>query len=214
MSASQAIFPVSTMARVLGVSKAGFYAWLRRPASDHAQADAVLLKRIRTVHATSRETYGAPRVHAELRTGGEKHGRKRIARLMRDAGLVGASRRRHGPITTRRDKDARPAPDLVDRDFTAAGPNRLWVADITFVPTSAGFMYLAVVLDAWSRKIVGWSMANHLSAELVVDALEMALGQRRPAGGVIVHSDQGSQYTSLALANAARKPVSGRPWAQ
>ena len=127
MNANQATFPVSTMARVLGVSKAGFYAWLRRPASAHAQADAALLKRIRTVHATSRETYGAPRVHAELRAGGEKHGRKRIARLMRDAGLVGASRRRHGPITTRRDKDARPAPDLVDRDFTAAGPNQLWV---------------------------------------------------------------------------------------
>jgi putative transposase len=152
----------------------------------------VLLKRIRTVHATSRETYGVPRVHAELRADGEKHGRKRIARLMRDAGLVGASRRRQGPITTRRDKDARPAPDLVDRDFTAAGPNQLWVGDITFVPTSAGFMYLAVVLDAWSRKIVGWSMANHLRAELVVDALNMALGQRRPADGVIVHSDQGS----------------------
>ena len=122
MNANQATFPVSTMARVLGVSKAGFYAWLRRPASAQAKADATLLKRIRTVHATSRETYGAPRVHAELRAGGEKHGRKRIARLMRDAGLVGASRRRHGPITTRRDKDARPAPDLVDRDFTAAAP--------------------------------------------------------------------------------------------
>jgi putative transposase len=205
MSANQASFPVSTMARVLGVSKAGFYAWLRRPASDHAQADAALLKRIRTVHATSRETYGVPRVHAELRAGGEKHGRKRIARLMRDADLVGASRRRHGPITTRRDKDARPAPDLVDRDFTAAGPDQLWVADITFVPTSAGFMYLAVVLDAWSRKIVGWSMANHLRAELVVDALEMALGQRRPANGVIVHSDQGSQYTSVAFGKRCKE---------
>lgn len=148
MSANQATFPVSTMTRVLGVSKVGFYAWLRRRTSAHVQADAALLKRIRTVHATSRETYGAPRVHAKLRAGGEKHGRKRIARLMRDAGLAGASRRRQGPITTRRDKDARPAPDLVDRDFTAAGLNQLWVSDITFVPTSAGFMYLAVVLDA------------------------------------------------------------------
>jgi putative transposase len=205
MNANQAIFPISTMARVLGVSKAGFYAWLRRPASDHARADAALLKRIRTVHATSRETYGAPRVHAELRAGGQMHGRKRIARLMRDAGLVGACRRRQGPITTRRDKDARPAPDLVDRDFTAAGPNQLWVADITFVPTSAGFMYLAVVLDAWSRKIIGWSMANHLRAELVVDALDMALGQRRPADGVIVHSDQGSQYTSVAFGKRCKE---------
>ena len=205
MNANQAIFPVSTMAHVLGVSKAGFYAWLRRPASDHAQADAALLKRVRTGSATSRETYGAPRVHAELRADGEKHGRKRIARLMRDAGLVGASRRRHGPITIRRDKDAQPAPDLVDRDFTAAGPNQLWVGDVTFVPTSAGFMYLAVVLNAWSRKIVGWSMANHLRAELVVDALDMALGQRRPADGVIVHSDQGSQYTSVAFGKRCKE---------
>jgi putative transposase len=205
MSANQANFPVSVMARVLGVSKAGFYAWLRRPASSHAQADAALLKRIRTVHATSRETYGAPRVHAELRADGERHGRKRIARLMRAAGLVGASRRRHGPITTRRDKEARSAPDLVDRNFTADGPDQLWVADITFVPTAAGFLFLAVVLDAWSRKIVGWSMANHLRAELVVDALEMAVGQRRPAGDVIHHSDQGSQYTSLAFGNRCKE---------
>jgi putative transposase len=161
-------------------------------------ADATLLKRVRTVHASSRETYGAPRVHAELRAGGERHGRKRIARLMRTAGLVGASRRRAGVTTTRRDEDARPAPDLVDRKFVALKPNQLWVADITFVPTAGGFLYLAVVLDAWSRKIVGWSMANHLRAELVLDALEMAIGQRRP-DDVILHSDQGSQYTSLAF---------------
>jgi putative transposase len=205
MSANQAIFPVSVMARVLGVSRAGFYAWLHRPASAHAQADAALLKRIRTVHATSRDTYGAPRVHAQLRAEGERHGRKRIARLMRDAGLVGASRRRHGPVTTRRDEDARPPPDLVDRKFTAERPNQLWVADITFVPTAAGFLYLAVVLDAWSRRIVGWSMANHLRAELVVDALQMAIAQRRPTGDVIHHSDQGSQYTSLAFGNRCKE---------
>jgi putative transposase len=210
MNTNQAIFSVSTMAGVLGVSRAGFYAWLCRPAPGHAQADAALLKRIRTVHATARETYGSPRVHAELRAGGEKHGRKRIARLMREAGLVGASRRRHGPVTTRRDKDARPAPDLVDRKFTAEGPNQLWVADITFVPTAAGFLYLAVVLDAWSRKIVGWAMASHLRAELVVDALQMAVGQRRPKSDVIHHSDQGSQYTSLAF-GARCKEAGVRP---
>jgi putative transposase len=210
MSANQAAFPVCVMARVLGVSRAGYYAWLQRPASSHAQTDAALLKRIRTVHATSRETYGSPRVHAELQAGGEMHGRKWIARLMRDAGLAGASRRRHGPVTTRRDKDARPAPDLVDRKFTAKGPNQLWVADITFVPTAAGFLYLAVVLDAWSRRIVGWSMANHLRAELVVDALQMAIGQRRPAADVIHHSDQGSQYTSLAF-GARCKEAGVRP---
>ncbi len=198
MSANQACFPVATMARVLGVSKAGFYAWLHRPPSAHAVADAALMKRVRTIHATSRQTYGAPRVHAELRTRGERHGRKRIARLMREAGLVGASHRRGGPITTRRDADARPAPDLVDRDFTATAPNQLWVADITYVPTSAGFLYLAVVLDVWSRKVVGWAMANHLRSQLVLDAMEMAVGQRRPQD-VIHHSDQGSQYTSIAF---------------
>ena len=186
------------MARVLAVSESGFHAWLQRPASARAVADKMLLRRVRTIHASSRETYGVPRVHAELRAAGEKHGRKRIARLMRVAGLVGASRRRTGVTTTRRDKDARPAPDLVDRNFVASQPNQLWDADITFVPTASGFLYLAVVLDAWSRKIVGWSMANHLRAELVIDALEMAVGQRQP-GGVIHHSDQGSQYTSLAF---------------
>jgi putative transposase len=157
MCANQASFPIAVMARVLGVSEAGYYAWRQRPPSAHAVADAALRKRVRTIHASSRETYGAPRVHAELRAGGEKHGRKRVARLMRAAGLVGASRRRNGVTTTRRDPDARPAPDLVDRDFTATAPNQLWVADITFVPTANGFLYLAVVLDAWSRKIVGWA---------------------------------------------------------
>ena len=204
MSANQACFPIAVMARVLGVSESGFHAWRQRPASAHAVADAALLKRVRTVHASSRETYGAPRVHAELRAGGDKHGRKRIARLMREAGLVGASRRRGGITTTRRDQDARPAPDLVDRNFVASAPNQLWVADITFVPTASGFLYLAVVLDAWSRKVVGWAMANHLRAELVVDALEMAVGQRRPKD-VIHHSDQGSQYTSLAFGKRCKE---------
>ena len=204
MSTNRARFPIATMARVLGVSEAGYHAWLHRPPSTHAQADTALLKRIRTVHASSRETYGAPRVHAEMRAGGEKHGRKRIARLMRDAGLVGASRRRHGPVTTRRDKEARPAPDLVDRDFAAAGPDQLWVADITFIPSATGFLYLAVVLDAWSRKVVGWAMTNHLRAELVVEALQMAVGQRRPKD-VIHHSDQGSQYTSLAFGKRCKE---------
>ena len=198
MSTNQACFPVATMARVLGVSKAGFYAWRDRPPSAHAQADAALMTRVRTVHATSRQTYGAPRVHADLRLRGERHGRKRVARLMRQAGLVGASHRHGGPTTTRRDNDARPAPDLVDRNFTASGPNQLWVADITYVPTAAGFLYLAIVLDAWSRKIVGWSMANHLRTELVLDAMEAAVGQRRPSS-VIHHSDQGCQYTSVAF---------------
>jgi putative transposase len=204
MSANQAEFPIATMARVLGVSASGYHAWRGRVASARAVEDKMLLKRVRTVHATSRETYGSPRIHAELRATGSRHGRKRIARLMRDAGLTGASRRRKGVTTTRRDNDARPAPDLVDRDFTAVGRDKLWVADITFVPAANGFLYLAVVLDAWSRKIVGWSMANHLRTELVLDALEMAIGQRRP-GDVIHHSDQGSQYTSLAFGGRCRE---------
>lgn len=203
MSAHRAEFPIATMARVLGVSKAGYYAWLRRLPSAHAAADAMLMKRVRTIHVTSHETYGVPRIHAELWAEGKKHGRKRIARLMRQAGIVGVSRRRSTVTTTRRDKEARPAPDLVDRDFSAAAPNRLWVADITFIPTAAGFLYLAVVLDAFSRRIVGWSMANHLRTELVLDALGMAIGQRQPTD-VIHHSDQGSQYTSLAFGSRCR----------
>jgi len=133
MSANRAAFPIAAMARVLGASEAGYYAWLHRPPSARAVADTALLKRIRTVHASSREPYGAPRVHAELSADGQRHGRKRIARLMREASLVGASRRRGGPVTTRQDKQARPAPDLVDRDFSATSPNQLWVADITLI---------------------------------------------------------------------------------
>jgi putative transposase len=204
MSTNQALFPISSMARVLGVSTAGYYAWRDRPPSAHAQADAALLQQVRTVHVSSRQIYGAPRIHAQLWANGARHGRKRIARLMREAGLVGACHRHGGPTTTQRDKEARPAPDLVDRDFTVQARNQLWVADITFVPTSSGFLYLAVVLDAWSRKIVGWSMANHLRTELVLDALEMAVGQRRPRN-VIHHSDQGSQYTSLAFGGRCRE---------
>jgi putative transposase len=209
MSTNQASFPVITMARVLGVSTAGYYAWRERPPSAHAQVDTALLTRVKTIHATSRQLYGAPRVHAQLRADGERHGRKRIARLMRGAGLVGACHRGSGPTTTRRDQDARPAPDLVDRKFTAERPNQIWVADITFVQTAAGFLYLAVGLDACSRKIVGWSMANHLRTELVLAALEMAVGQRRP-NDVIHHSDQGSQYTSLAFGGRCRE-VGVRP---
>jgi putative transposase len=203
MSANQALFPIATMARVLRVSPAGYYAWLRREPSTRARADADLSKRVRTIHAVSRGTYGAPRIHAELQADGQAIGRKRVARLMRAAGLAGVSRRR-GVVTTRRDPEARPAPDLVDRNFAAERPNQLWVADITFVPTLTGFLYLAVVLDTYSRRVVGWSMANHLRTELVLDALEMALGQRRPTD-VIHHSDQGSQYTSLAFGGRCRE---------
>ena len=156
-----------------------------------------LSARIAAIHRRSRATYGAPRIHAELKEQGIRVGRKRVARLMRAAGLRGVSRRKW-MITTVRDRAARPAPDLVERNFIAAGPECLWVADITYIPTWAGFLYLAVVLDVFSRQIVGWAMATYLRTELVLKALNMALGQRRPAG-VIHHSDQGSQYTSLAF---------------
>jgi len=193
----QATHPIATQCRVLGVSASGYYAWAVRPASARATGDAALMAQIRVIHTRSRGTYGERRVHAELAALGVHVGRKRVARLMRAVGLAGVSRRK-GTRPTIRDRDARPAPDLVDRDFTATGPDRLWVADITYIPTWAGFLYLAVVLDAWSRRVVGWAMAPHLGTELVLDALNMALTQRRPTN-VIHHSDQGCQYTSIAF---------------
>jgi putative transposase len=162
MSAHQAMYPIRTMAHVLKVSASGYYAWRSRPASARAAADADLTRRIRTIHAGSRGTYGAPRVHAELKADGLSVGRKRIARLMRAGGIAGVSRRRSVPITTRQATDHHPASDLVRRNFMAERPNELWVADITFLPTLAGFLYLAVVLDAWSRRIVGWAFSADL----------------------------------------------------
>ena len=197
MKANQADYPVVTMCRVLGVSTSGYYAWRKRCPSDRVLSDARLTARIRQIHAESRGTYGAPRIHAELIAQKMPVGRKRVARLMRAAGLEGVHRRRK-TRTTIRDDEGRAVPDLVDRDFTADGPDQLWVADITYVPTWAGFLYLAVVLDVWSRRIVGWAMATHLRTDLVLEALNMAAWQRCPQG-VIHHSDQGSQYTSIAF---------------
>ena len=203
MRAHQAEFRIATMARVLGVSPSGYYAWRNRERSAREHSDEALSARVREIHQRSRGTYGAPRIHAELAAEGTQVSRKRVARVMREAGLAGVSRRK-GPRTTRRDPQARPAPDLVERRFDADGPDRLWVADITYVPTAAGFVYLAVVLDVFSRRVVGWAMANHLRTELVLAALDMALGQRRPAS-VIHHSDQGCQYTSLAFGERCRQ---------
>ena len=197
MSEHRAVHAVATMCRVLEISASGYYAWQSRSASKRSIDDALLQAEIEAIHRRSRATYGVPRIHAELRADGTHVGRKRVARLMRRAGVEGASRRKKA-WTTKRDRDARPAPDLVERNFTSEGPDRLWVADITYIPTWAGFLYLAVVLDAYSRKIVGWAMATHLRTELVLDALNMALGQRRP-DDVIHHSDQGCQYTSIAF---------------
>ena len=211
MTAHQAVHPVATMCRVLGVSPSGYYAWRERPLSPRARADVKLSAEIQAIHRESRGTYGVPRIHAELADRGIHVGRKRVARLMRGAGLQGVSRRK-AFRTTMRDETARPAPDLVERQFTAAGPDQLWVADITYVPTWAGFLYLAVVVDAWSRRVIGWAMETHLRTELVLAALNMAVAQRRPTD-VIHHSDQGCQYTSVAFgkrcAEAGVRPSMG-----
>ncbi len=197
------MFSIRAMCRVLEVSASGYYAWRRRVVSVRTREDEQLQQRIRTIHLLSRQTYGAPRIHMELREEGTRISRKRVARLMREAALRGVSRRKW-TVTTRRDRSARPAPDLVDRQFVADRANALWVADITYVPTWAGFVYVAVVLDVWSRKIVGWAMATHLRTSLVVSALNMAIAQRAPAG-VIHHSDQGCQYTSIEFGKRCRE---------
>jgi putative transposase len=186
------------LCRVLRVSCSGYYAWRTREPSARAREDAVLAARIGTIHHESRATYGAPRVHAELGAQGIRCGRKRVARLMRAAGIVGCHRRR-SVVTTVREPRVPLSPDHLQRQFTAAAPNTRWTADITYVPTWSGFLYLAVVLDVFSRRIVGWAMATDLRTELVLSALDMALWTRRPAPGVIHHSDQGCQYTSIAF---------------
>jgi len=203
VKANRATYPVRTMCRVLEVSTSGYYAWLKRPPSKHACEDARLTKMIHKIHARSKGTYGAPRIHAELAAEGVRVGRKRVARLMRAANLRGVSRRKRYR-TTQRQQKVRPAPDLVQRNFSSEGPDQLWVADITYITTWAGPVYLAVVIDVWSRRVVGWAMATNLRTELVIDALSMAIQQRQPQG-VIHHSDQGSQYTSLAYGSRCRK---------
>jgi putative transposase len=200
IEAERAQHAVSLLCSVLGVTRAGFYAWRRRPPSPRELRDRELLKLIEQIHADSRGTYGVPRIHAELE---DEHGvriaRKRVARLMRRLGIEGVSRRGKRPQTTTPAAQAPAADDLVRRQFRAAEPNRLWVADITYVPTREGFLFLAAVIDAFSRRCVGWSMRADLKAELVLDALGMALTQRRPSPGLVHHSDRGSQYTSLAF---------------
>jgi putative transposase len=195
--AHQAEHRIATMCRVLGVSTSGYYAWRAREVSNRDKENAELLAKITQIHAESKGTYGAPRIQRELAAQGIRVGRNRIARLMRVAGLRGVSRRKW-ITTTVRDEKAEPVADLVERDFTASGPDELWVADITYIPTWEGFLYLSVVLDVWSRRIVGWAMAAHLRTELVLESLDMALRQRAP-GEVVFHSDHGCQYTSIAF---------------
>lgn len=193
------------MCRLLKVSASGFYAWCLRPMSEHERSDIRLTAMIRTIHRLSHETYGAPRVHAELVDEHDIHiARKRVARLMQAADLRGVQKRRF-VCTTVSDPRDRWAPDLVDRNFTARRPDALWVADVTYVHTWSGFLYLAVVLDAFSRRVVGWAMADHLRTELVLAALEMAYVQRHPTRKVIHHSDHGTQYTSIAFGKRCRQ---------
>jgi len=195
---NQATHSVGLMCRVLKISRSGFYAWRDRPLSARAQKDLWLTGKIAAIHRLSREAYGAPMIHAELADEHAIHvGRKRVARLMRAAGLRGATLRKF-VVTTTSDPQAERAVDLVDRRFYSDGPNRLWVADITYIPTWSGFLYLAMVLDVYSRRIVGWAMETHLRTELILAALNMALAQRRPES-VIHHSDRGCQYTSYAF---------------
>lgn len=196
MKANQAVHTVARACRALGVSLSGYHAWLGRAPSARAVADSELSGRIAAIHTANRGTYGAPRIHAELAEAGQRVSRKRVARLMVQGGLSGISRRR-STVTTRRGH-ADSATDLVTRNFTAERPDQLWVADITYVPTWSGFLFLAVVIDAWSRKVVGWSMETHMRQDLVAQALLMAATQRQ-ATGAIHHSDHGSQYTSLAF---------------
>ena len=198
---------VSVMCRTLRVSKSGFYGWRDRPPSDRARADAILLEKIARIHTDSRQTYGAPRIHFELRVLGVRCARKRVARLMREASLLGCGGRRRKIRTTLCSHTERtpPVPDLVERNFTPEAPDRLWVADITYVRTWEGWLYLSFVLDTYSRKIVGWSMANNLRTGLVLDALNMAIYTRRPQPGLIHHSDRGSQYTSVEFGSRLKE---------
>ncbi len=196
LSAEKANHAVAVLCRILGVSRSGYYAWAARPPSQRSIDDASLTQEIVSIHEASRTTYGAPRIHAALRYEGHRCSKKRVARLMRTACIQGVPTRRRYR-TTRRAKGVAPAPDLLQRAFTAPAPDRVWVADITYIETRQGFLHLAAVEDLFSRKVVGWSMAPHLRTELVADALGMATRRRRPGKGLIHHSDQGCQYTSL-----------------
>jgi putative transposase len=213
IDAEKADYSISLLCRVLKVSRSGYYGWKDRSPSKRDRENAALTEKIREIHNRSRRIYGYPRVYAELRALGVRCSRKRVARLMRKAGLQGCIRgcRKR---TTRRDEHAIPAPDLVGRNFAAAAPNKVWTADITYVHTQEGFLYLAFILDVYSRRVVGWSMAHHLRTELVVGALEMALWRRKPRAGLVHHSDRGAQYTSLSfgerLEEAGIVPSMGR----
>jgi putative transposase len=204
IAAEKTNYPISLLCRVLGVSRSGFHAWEQRPPSARALADAALTERIRAMYARSGDSYGARRIYLDLRDDGVRLGRKRVERLMRAARLSGYVKRRKFR-TTFSVPGVRVADDLVQRDFNPPAPNRLWASDIKYVSTWEGRLYLASVIDCFSRKVVGWSMRADMQAELVVDALEMAMNRRQPAGELIHHSDQGSQYVALIFGQRLRK---------
>ena len=204
IAAERASFPVFLLCDVLGVNRSSFYAWERRPPSDRALTDAWLIEQIKEIWEANRKVYGSRRIWAELRLGrGINVSKKRVERLMREAEISGLIRRRRKG-TTIRVPGVRVADDLVQRGFRPAAPNVLWCADITYLETWQGRCYLAAIQDLYSRMIVGWQLAEHMRAELVVDALQMGVHQRRPQAGLVHHSDQGSQYVSLAFGQAAR----------
>jgi putative transposase len=206
MAEHESEFRIQRMCRVLGVGRSGYYAWRSRLPSQRAQVDDALLAKIRQEYQISRGTYGSPRIHAALHKQGVKCGKKRVARLMRLHKIMGRKRQKRRPVTTQRAPGAIPAANLLNQEFCASAPNQKWVSDITYIETVEGWLYLASIMDLFSRKVVGWAMADHMEASLVEDALKMALQQRQPETGLLHHSDQGRQYTSDAyqsrLANA------------
>ncbi len=195
IEAEKASFPIAFMCAQLEVTKSGFYAWRKRPPSARALADDALLKEIRAIHAESQRRYGSPRVHRELAAKDIHASKHRVARLMRENGLRG-KRRRKFRHTTDSDHTMPVAPNTLARDFTADAPNEVWVTDITYIPTGEGWLYLAAILDLYSRRVVGWSMSERITRQLTLDALSMALAARTPSGGLLHHSDRGSQYAS------------------
>jgi len=201
MADHESEFRIQRMCRVLGVGRSGYYAWCSRSASQRLQEDEVLLVKIQKEHQISRGTYGSPRIHAALQKQGVKCSKKRVARLMRLHKLTGRKRQKRRPVTTQCDPSAMPAPNLLNQEFYASAPDQKWVSDITYIETTEGWLYLASILDLFSRKVVGWAMADHMEVSLVEDALKMALQQRQPEAGLLHHSDQGRQYTSVAYQN-------------
>lgn len=190
-------FPIVVMCHVLGVSESGLYAWRKRPASQRKREDAQLSQEIQQVFVTHQGRYGSPRIHRDLKDQGKSISRKRVARLMREAELY-AKRKRQRALTTKRDTTHEVTPNILNREFMAREPNKKWVSDITYIPTTAGWLYLAVILDLYSRTVVGWSMSTSCDETLAENALKMAVARRRPRAGFLHHSDRGCQYTSRA----------------